>query len=90
MERAAPAREGPWFCQRRESGHERVHSSNFIHLPNSVCLHSARGMKAKVLKGVEENQVDVNVFRITVVATFGCIDGTQCTFEEELSATARG
>ncbi len=41
-------------------------------------------MKTKVLKGAEENQVDVNVFRITVVATFGCIDVTQSTLEEEL------
>jgi hypothetical protein len=42
-------------------------------------------MVAKVLKGAEENQVDVNVFRISIVATFGCIDGTQSTFEEELT-----
>jgi hypothetical protein len=41
-------------------------------------------MKAKVLKGAEEHQVDVNVVRITVVASFGCIDGTQSTCEEEL------
>ena len=41
-------------------------------------------MKAKVLKGAEENQVDVNVFRIMVVATFGCIDGTQSASKAEL------
>jgi hypothetical protein len=56
----------------------------FIQLPNSVCLHGARGLKEKILKGAEENQVDNNVFRITAVRTFGCIDGTQSTLKEEL------
>jgi hypothetical protein len=56
----------------------------FIQLPNSVCFHGPRGMKCKILKGAEEHQVEINVVRITVVATLGCIDGTQSTFEEEL------
>jgi hypothetical protein len=41
-------------------------------------------MKAKILKGAEEHQVEINVIRRTVVATLGCIDGTQSTLEEEL------
>jgi hypothetical protein len=31
----------------------------------------------------EEKQVDINVFRITVAATLGCIDGTQSTSKED-------
>ena len=51
----------------------------FIQLPNPVCLHGARfGLKA--------NHVDINVFRVKVVATFGSIEGTQSTLEEELSS----
>ena len=33
----------------------------FIQLSYSVRLHGPRGMKAKILKGAEENQVDINV-----------------------------
>jgi hypothetical protein len=40
-------------------------------------------MKAKILKGAEEKQVDINVFRITVVATLGLIDVTQSTLKED-------
>ena len=29
-------------------------------------------MKAKILKGAEENQVEMNVIRITVVASSSC------------------
>ncbi len=58
----------------------------FIQLPNSVRLHGPRGMKAKILKGAEEHQVEINVRVIgrTVVGTLGCIDGAQSTLEEEL------
>ncbi len=40
----------------------------FIQLPNSVRLHSPRDMKAKILKGAEERQVEINVIRITAAA----------------------
>ena len=46
-----------------------------IQLSNSVRLHGPRGVKEKILKGAEENQVESNVFRITVVATLGCTVG---------------
>ena len=44
----------------------------FIQVPNSVILHDPRGMKAKILKGAEENQVEIIVIRITVVASSSC------------------
>ncbi len=55
----------------------------FIQLSNSVRLHGPRGMKAKILKDAKEKQFDINVFRITVVATLGCIDWTQSTSKED-------
>ncbi len=66
------------FCPTNIESWDR---GGFIQLPHSVCLHGARGVKAKILKGAEENQLDMNVFRATIVATSGCIDGTQCTSE---------
>ncbi len=59
----------------------------FTQQPNSIWLHHASGLQAKILKSAKENHVKRNVFRTTVVVTmFACIDGTQSTFEEELWA----
>jgi hypothetical protein len=54
-----------------------------LQVPNSVRLHGPRGVRAKILKGAEEHQFEINVIRRTVVATLTCIDGTQSTLEEE-------
>ncbi len=55
-----------------------------VQLPNSICLHGARGLKVQILKGTKEHKVESNFVRITIVAPLGSVQGTHSTLEEEL------
>ena len=49
----------------------------FIQLPNSVCLHGARGVKAEILKATEENEVYSNVGSVSLI----CVQNGHITYK---------
>ncbi len=63
-----------------ESGNRR----GLVYPVNSLWFHDTSSPQAKFFKGAEENQVELNVFVATVVASHTSTYGTQCTVEEQL------
>jgi hypothetical protein len=69
-ERVAPGYHQPKEVLFPANGESRDRSG-FMQFPCSVCRHGARGAKAKILKGAEENQVDIDVLGLEI-KTLNC------------------